>query len=160
MILFIILWIVALPATEFTRLHSSDTQYKDDYNQLRLVATGSASLFGNQCCKQCMAWHGDINYISYDGSVCKCQKYSANGNVGTKFKSGFQAGSCDLSSSGRKKRENRIRRNTDVNLAKVREIECAQTSTAGYWKYDYTIPSRCYGLYHSFKLIFNFNFNF
>ena len=30
------------------------------------------------------------------------------------------------------------------DLVTARELECVQTGSKGYWKYDYTIPDKCY----------------
>ena len=53
--------------------------------------------------------------------------------------------------SGRKKRdanelESIVRhpRAAGPDLVTSREFECVQTGNKGYWKYDYTIPDKCY----------------
>ena len=38
----------------------------------------------------------------------------------------------------------RGKRSSDIDLVTSREFDCVQTGTKGYWKYDYTIPDRCY----------------
>ena len=53
--------------------------------------------------------------------------------------------------SGRKKRDaNELQygvrrpRAAGPDLVISREFECVQTGNKGYWKYDYTIPDKCY----------------
>ena len=55
-----------------------------------------------------------------------------------------------ISLSGRKKRDTeegsgvRQARAAGPDLVTSREFECVQTGNKGYWKYDYTIPDKCY----------------
>ena len=56
-----------------------------------------------------------------------------------------------ISSLGKRKRdvtelESGVRRKRagGPDLVTAREFECIQTGSKGYWKYDYTIPDKCY----------------
>ena len=115
------------------------------------------------CCTKCGIWDSATTHVSYhaNSGQCDCTDI-ADGSSQNSNSNKFYGGSCSAP-SGRKKRDSNLlsftqnntktdqaemvkpreKRNA-MNLAKSREMFCTLTGNAGYWKYDYTVPDRCY----------------
>ena len=143
---------LALPQYVYEWKIGPGKSWNDEYTQLTLFDLVNEAYDGDSCCYQCGLWHQTTNYVSFNVRQCRCQVFttSGNNNPGKRDSRGFNAGECNAP-TGRKKRYigadvSKVQRSKRevLNFAKSREIECALTGTAGYWKYDYTIPNKCY----------------
>ena len=148
------------PLYSYSRLVGPNRRYYGSLTTKTIENTASEA----DCCTKCGIWDSATTHISYNSNSgeCACNDID-DGSSKNSNSNKFFGGSCSAP-SGRKKRSLsylsayqsneshgngekvinfRSKRNA-LQLAKSREMVCTLTGNAGYWKYDYTVPDRCY----------------